>query len=221
MNVREKWLAAFWPTVRSNVPPPPARVVDIGCGASGGFVPMLRADGYDAIGIDPAAPDGAHYQRVEFERADLPGRFDAAVASTSLHHVRDPAEVIDRLVAVLTSGGTVVVIEWAWEKFDEATADWAFARLGDDVEDWLHRRRDGWLASGKRWSDYFPEWTAEHGLHRSDSIVGVLDERLQRQALSEKPYLYPGLAGTTEADEQAAIDAGQIQATRIDYVATR
>lgn len=202
------------------MPSPPARVVDIGCGPHGGFVPMLRADGFDAIGIDPVAPDESRYQRVEFESADLPGRFDAAVASTSLHHVADPADVIDRVVGALTTGGVFVVIEWAWEKFDDATAEWAFERMGDD-ENWLQRRHENWLASGKRWSDYLGEWTAEHGLHRSDSIVRVLDERLQRRSLSERPYLFPALAHTTEADEQAAIDAGEIAATRIDYVATR
>jgi SAM-dependent methyltransferase len=202
------------------MPSPPAQVVDIGCGRQGGFVPMLRADGYDAIGIDPVAPDEPDYQRVEFEHAELSGQFDAAVASTSLHHVADPANVIDRLVRALTVGGVVLVIEWAWEKFDDATAEWAFARLAED-ESWLQRRHESWLASGKRWSEYLGEWTAEHGLHRSDSIVRLLDERLQRRSLSERPYLFPALARTTEADEQAAIDAGEIAATRIDYVATR
>jgi len=181
---------------------------------------MLRAAGFEAIGVDPAAPDAPHYLRMEFERADLPEQFDAAVASTSLHHVRDPDEVIGRIVDALTTAGVVVVIEWAWERFDEATAEWGFARAGDE-ENWLSRRRDGWLASGKRWPEYFPEWAAEHALHRSDTIVRLLDERLQRRRLTEGPYLFPALAHTTEADEQAAIDAGAIRATRLDYVATR
>jgi len=141
------------------------------------------------------------------------------VASTSLHHVLDPAEVVDRLVAALTTTGIVVVIEWAWERFDEATAEWAFARLGED-ENWLNRRRDGWLASGMRWPDYLREWAAEHGLHPSDSIVRILDERLQRRQLRERPYLFHALVDTAETDEQAAIDAGEIRATRLDYVAT-
>jgi hypothetical protein len=72
MTPRERWLAAVWPFVRSNVSLPPGRVVDIGCGPHGGFVPMLREDGYDAIGIDPKAPEEEHFQRVEFERAALP-----------------------------------------------------------------------------------------------------------------------------------------------------
>jgi SAM-dependent methyltransferase len=123
-------------------------VVDIGCGPLGGFVPMLRAEGYDAIGIDPQAPEQPHYRRIEFERAELPPQVDAVVASTSLHHVADSAEVIDRITSTLTSGGAVVIVEWAWEKFDEQTAAWCFNRLGpDDETGWLHRRRDEWLAS--------------------------------------------------------------------------
>jgi hypothetical protein len=35
------------------------------------------------------------------------------------------------------------------------------------------------------------------------------------------PYFFPDLAGTSDADERAAIDAGRIRATRIDYVGTR
>ena len=51
---------------------------------------MLRADGYDAVGIDPQAPDDAHYQPIEFERAELPHQIDAVIGSTSLHHVAHP-----------------------------------------------------------------------------------------------------------------------------------
>jgi len=109
-------------------------VVEVGCGPLGGFVPMLRANRYDAVGIDPRAPDDAHYQRIEFERAELPRQVDAVVASTSLHHVADPAQVIDRITNTLRSGGALVVVEWGWEKFDQHTADWCFERLGPDGE---------------------------------------------------------------------------------------
>lgn len=68
MTPDERWLAAVWPFVRAKLPSRPARVLEIGCGPLGGFVPMLYADGYDAAGADPAAPDAAGYHRVEFER---------------------------------------------------------------------------------------------------------------------------------------------------------
>jgi 2-polyprenyl-3-methyl-5-hydroxy-6-metoxy-1,4-benzoquinol methylase len=73
-------------------------------------VPSLRANAYDAIGIDSQATAGAHYQCAEFESASLPEQLEAVVASTSLHHVADPAHVIDRITTTLTRGGALVVV---------------------------------------------------------------------------------------------------------------
>jgi SAM-dependent methyltransferase len=222
MTPGEHWLDTLWPLVRGRLPAPPARVVDIGCGPLGGFVPMLRAKGYDAVGIDPQAPEQPHYRRIEFERAELTPQVDAVVASTSLHHVADPTDVIDRITSTLTSGGTVVIVEWAWEKFDEQTAAWCFERLGpDDEGGWLHRRRDEWLASGREWPSYLGDWAERDRLHPGDVLLRLLDERFERQLLTHGPYFFPDLVGTTEADEQTAIDAALIQPTRIDYVGTR
>jgi hypothetical protein len=41
----ERWLAANWPFVRGSLPAAPARVVEVGCGPLGGFVPMMEAVG--------------------------------------------------------------------------------------------------------------------------------------------------------------------------------
>ena len=59
------------------------------------------------------------------------------------------------------------------------------------------------------------------GLHRGDVLLELLDERLERKLLTQGPYFFADLAGTTEADEQTAIDAGEIQPARIDYVGVR
>jgi SAM-dependent methyltransferase len=222
MTPSERWVAATWPFVRSWLPPAPARVIDLGCGSEGGFVPSLRANGYDALGVDPQAPVGAQYRRAEFECASLPEQVEAVVASTSLHHVADPGHVIDRITTTLTPGGRLVVVEWAWENFDEQTADWCFRRLGsDDDAGWLHHRREEWLASGLQWPNYLRDWAERERLHRGDELVRLLSERLQREFLENGPYFFPDLANTTDADERAAIDAGAINATRIDWAGSR
>jgi hypothetical protein len=131
----DAWLAAVWEAVRSQLPAPPASVVEVGCGPLGGLVPVLRSAGYTATGVDPAAPRGSWYCPVEFERYDMPEPADAIVACTSLHHVADLTEVTDRLAEALAPGGLLVVVEWARERFDETTARWCFDRLpqpGDD-----------------------------------------------------------------------------------------
>ena len=147
MSSKELWLTTMWPSVRSWLPAPPATVVELGCGSLGGFVPALRADGYDAIGVDPAAPEGPEYRLTEFERVDLPARVDAIVASTSLHHVADPAAVLERVADALGGHGIVIVVEWDWEAFDEATARWCLERKVQP-NGWLRRRLDAWADSG-------------------------------------------------------------------------
>jgi SAM-dependent methyltransferase len=115
----ERWLAALWPFVRSWLPASPAAVVEIGCGPLGGLVPKLRSAGYAAAGVDPEAPEGPWYHRVEFERYEMPGPVQAIVACVSLHHVADLSEVLNLAGAALVAGGSLVAVEWARERFDE------------------------------------------------------------------------------------------------------
>ena len=116
-----------------------------------------------------------------------------------------------------------MVVEWARERFDEATARWCFDRLPQPLGDpgWLQRRQDQWRASGLPWDDYCRAWAQEEGLHAGQDIIRELDARFDQQSLAYGPYFFPDLAGLSEDDEQAAIDAGDIQANRIAYVGQR
>ena len=225
MTPDDPWLAAVWPFVRNQLPSAPARVLEVGCGPLGGFVPALLASGYDAVGIDPEAPEGPGYRQIEFERYEPPQPVDCVVASLSLHHVADLDEVLDRLGAVLVPGGVLVVVEWAWERFDEATARWCFARLAppDPGKEpgWLHKGQERWAASGQPWDAFLRSWATEEGLHPGEDIVRGLDARFHRQLYVAGPYFFPDLAATSEAEEQAAIDVDRIRAGGIRYAATR
>jgi SAM-dependent methyltransferase len=212
-------LAALWPKVRSYVPPAPARIVEVGCGKLGGFVPSLRESGYEAVGIDPVAPEGDSYRRIEFERSEPPGELDGIVACTSLHHVAEPARVLDTIVEALAPAGLVIVVEWDWEGFDEATARWCFERLeSSGAETWLHHRREEWAASGQTWEDYLRGWAHQHGLHSARRLLSELDQRFTRLTYERGPFFFPELCNTSETDELRAISAGRIRAARIDYV---
>jgi SAM-dependent methyltransferase len=239
MTPDERWLAANRPFVLTHLPAPPARVVEIGCGPLGGFVPMLESAGYQATGIDPEAPAGSSYRQVEFESYEAPGPADAVVASASLHHVADLAVVLDQVKALLVPDGRLVIVEWAHERFDEATARWCFARLPEPGQDharlpdpghdhtpppgpgddhsWLDHRRAEWRESGQPWADYLRSWAQVGGLHSGQDILAALDARFDSEPVTYGPYFFMDLAGTSEADEQAAIDAALIQANRIQY----
>ena len=221
----DRWLAAAWPFVREQLPPAPARVLEVGCGTLGGFVPALLDAGYQATGVDPEAPEGSDYHRVEFEHYNPPRPVDGVVASLSLHHVADLDAALDRLEDLLVPGGVLVVVEFAWERFDEPTARWCFARLGPPAPGaepgWLHKHQQRWSASGQSWDGYLRDWATEEGLHPGEQIMRGLETRFTREHAADAPYLFADLAATSEADEQAAIDAGRIQATGIRYTATR
>src|SRR5919108_6590369 len=167
MTPDERWHAALWPSVRAPLPPPPARVLEIGCGSAGGFVPRLGADGYAATGIDPEAPEGSAYHQVRFEQFQAPQPADAIIACTSLHHVADLGDVLDLAAAALVPAGVLVVVEWARERFDEATAQWCFARLPGPGEDrgWLNDRYEQWQDSRQPRVPHCGSWEEDEGLH--------------------------------------------------------
>lgn len=224
MSPDERWLAAVWPVVRAELPAGPAQVTELGCGPLGGFVPRLCAAGYQAVGVDPAAPPGPWYHPVEFEHYAPPGPADAVLACTSLHHVAGLDEVLGLIQAALAPGGTLVVVEWARESFDEATARWCFGRLPPDrgEPNWLHELCTQWRDSGPPWDACCQSWAAAERLHTGQDIVQALGRRFAAsKPVSYGPYFFPDLAGTTEQDEQAAIDQGEIQPGRILYTGRR
>jgi SAM-dependent methyltransferase len=223
VTMHGSWLASTWAFVRGHLPDAPATVIEIGCGPDGGFVPQLLEAGYDAVGVDPEAPDGPDYHRIEFERYDATRKADAVVACTSLHHVADVAEVLDEVTGCLAPDGRLVVVEWDWERFDEPTSQWCFGRLAEvdgglAQHSWLRTIRDEWTASRQPWPQYWPSWAAREGLHTGQLILDQLNARYRCQSSTRTPYFFPDLEETTEADEQAAIDAGLIRAGGIRFV---
>ncbi|MGH3631147.1 MAG: class I SAM-dependent methyltransferase [Sciscionella sp.] len=221
----ERWLTATWPFVSTQLPTAPAAVLEIGCGSRGGFIPTLLSNGYEAIGVDPEAPATADYRRTEFEQYERAQPVDAVVACTSLHHVADLDNVLDRVAAVLAPGGTLVVVEWAWERFDQATGQWCFTRLARrstaDEPGWLHAHRAEWAASHHAWDVFQRQWARQEHLHTGEAILRALVTRFEQRNYARGPYFFADLDDTAETDEQAAIDTGEIQATCIRYTGIR
>jgi SAM-dependent methyltransferase len=56
--------------VRSQLPPPPARVLEVGCG-SGELAFALSAGGWRVIAVDPEAPDGEPFVRAAVEELGM------------------------------------------------------------------------------------------------------------------------------------------------------
>jgi ubiquinone/menaquinone biosynthesis C-methylase UbiE len=187
-------------TLVSEWAPPPSRVLEVGCG-SGDLALRLAADGHDVLAIDPRAPDGPVFRRVTLEELDEPGRFDAVVASRSLHHVHDLPAAVDKLAALLAPGGVLVLNEFAFDRADEATAEWAARRLPHSDPSLEH------------WREHY------EGLHGHAEISGELRPRFDELMFRWRPFV--GLEvgrDDVHAEEAGLIAAGRIRALGYQYV---
>jgi SAM-dependent methyltransferase len=206
---------------------PPARVLEVGCGKGDLAVALDRA-GYSVTAIDPRAPEGSIFRRVGIEEFSEPGPFDHVVAILSLHHVEDIGGALDKIVSLLRAGGILVVVEFAWDRIDAATAEWALARLpyasASGKRSWLEgccrgRAHDGGDKGGHLHAEaHVARWADEERLHDSGQMLEEIGCRSAQRSFSWWPYLYPDLDDTSEAEEVATIKAGEINATSFCYV---
>jgi SAM-dependent methyltransferase len=198
--------STFLDFVREQLPPAPARVLDVGCGA-GELTTALAVEGYDVLGIDPRAPQGDRFRRVLLEDLNPEEEtFDAVVASHSLHHVRDLDQALDRIAALLRPGGVLVLDEQGWDAADEPTLDWF----------WNQQRALAAAGQGEAPASLEAmreEWEAEHlGLHGLETMRSAIAERFEERVFVRTPILYRLLGGVaTEVLEQALVEAGAIR----------
>lgn len=193
--------------VLGHLPPPPARVLEVGCGR-GELALELSRHGYGIIAIDPEAPAGGIFRRISLEQLADPGPFDAVVASRSLHHIPALAAALDKVVRLLRPSGRLLVNEHAWDRLDEPTARWYLGRRAKlpDPPDSL--------------DECLLEWQEDHaGLHGYEAMRRELDRRFAELFFAWVPYLYREFDDPrAEAEEAALIDAGKIRATGFRYV---
>jgi hypothetical protein len=193
--------------VLGQLPPPPGTVLEVGCGAEGGLVEMLTASGYQAVGVDPAAPDGPNFNRSRFQ--DVDGDYDAVVAGRVLHHVYPLEEGIAKLARLAP---LLVVDEFAANRIDDAARDWYEGQ---------HRMLAAAGASPPGPSD-LGAWGGRHSdLHPDHTLLATLRAHYDERLLEWVPYLHRWLGGpSSEALERTLIGAGAIPAIGYRWVGT-
>jgi SAM-dependent methyltransferase len=228
MGEAARWQRRVEAFVLDRIGDPPARVLEVGCG-KGDLAHALDRAGHAVTAIDPRAPEGSIFRRVGIEEFSEPGPFDHVVAILSLHHVENISGALDKMASLLRAGGTLVVVEFAWDRIDGKTAEWALARLPDasasGKRSWLERccrgrAHDGGDEGGHLHAEaHVTRWAGEERLHCSGRMREEIGRRFIERYFSWWPYLYPDLDDdTSEAEELAAIDAGEINATSFCYV---
>jgi Methyltransferase domain len=196
---------AFIDFVLYQLPPPPQRVLEIGCGEEGGLVPALVEAGYDAVGVDPEAPEGHRFVRARFQDLEpsdslLLGNA-AVVAARVLHHVHPLGEGLDRLAA---AAPLLLVDEFARDLIDPAGQDWYEAQ---------HRMLTLAGAEPPGPPD-LDAWRQRHtDLHPHELLLAEFRARWDERVLEWVPYYHRWLGGpSSEGLEEALVAAGAFPA---------
>jgi hypothetical protein len=180
-------------------------VLEVGCGREGGLVAVLADAGYDALGVDPHAPEGDRFLRTTFQ--NLPsdklslGGWDAVVAGRVLHHVNPLDEGLDTLASL---AALLLVDEFAHDRIDAAAQDWYEGQ---------HRML---VAAGADppGPSSLDEWRAHHtDLHPHGVLLDALRLHYDERVLEWVPYLHRWLGGpSSEALEGTLVGAGAFAA---------
>ena len=199
---------------------PPWRQANAGsarCGRSctPGSRPLRRACSRSAAGTDGRVRPGASAERLRgrrdrprrARRDRLPAhRLRALRAAAARRRDRRQPLAAPRArhrrrarpgAAALRPGGAIVVLEWAWERFDEPTARWCFARLdpprtGGRLAAAASRRVAGLGRGVARVLPGLGERST--ACSRSDRILAGLDARFERTLCDYAPYFFADLA---------------------------
>lgn len=123
--------------------PPPARVVEFGCG-TGWLSLALAQRGYEVLGVDiaqeaadlarqAAASRGirtAEFVASDYENFAGNGRFDYAIFHDALHHAESELAALRCAYAALASGGCLITLEPGSAHAGAATSREAVERFG-------------------------------------------------------------------------------------------
>ena len=219
-------IAATISYLKRVLPPPPARVLDVGCG-SGELLKELGAEGYAVLGIDTDAEsvtraDARGGRAVEADFLSFKDDpFDVVFFGRSLHHVFPLSAALERAQTLLAPGGLLVAEELAIESVDTATARWLYDL--DSVletagllvtDEHTHDASHHHSTSSARphghanMHDPLERWRVEHDhdppLTTGDDMVAGITAAFELQLVEQAPYLYRSFCERLEANERGA-----------------
>ena len=132
----------------SLLPPPPARLVEFGCG-TGWLALALGQRGYDVLGAD-ISPDAVEhaklardarglgnvdFQTADYETFDGGGAYDAAIFHDSLHHAEDERAALASAWRALKPDGCVITFEPGTGHHESDSSQHAIAEFGVHEKD--------------------------------------------------------------------------------------
>ncbi|QIN83087.1 methyltransferase domain-containing protein [Rubrobacter tropicus] len=210
--------------VRSRLPAPPARVLEVGCG-DGRLALALAEEGWRMTAVDPAAPGGGPFIRGAVEDLDPSehGPFDAAVAVLSLHHLHDLGAALGKVRSLLAPGAVFIVDEFGKEELEDgATAAYAFyQRLALLHGGYKPVKPGAWAVYE---GDSFEGWRSRISSHwehidEGRTVLSALEASFERREFASGPFLFrDGLGPELEPLERMLIGGGGIRPVGFRWV---
>jgi ubiquinone/menaquinone biosynthesis C-methylase UbiE len=198
--------------VKSILPHPAQRIVEVGCG-NGYLCLELARDGHEVLGID-VSPDiiqvaerssAAHphppgFGSLRYLCADVntwqarEASFDCVIFNRSLHHLPALQHTMEKVQRLLKQGGTIICQDYAFDRFDERTACWLYqmqrllflsGRYATDPST-LPDESSSIEALRTAWLTR----ASEHRLNRFEEMMSALHGMFHEHLFSWVPYLF-------------------------------
>jgi SAM-dependent methyltransferase len=194
-SLREVAAGVSLAELRDLLPPPPARVLEVGCGR-GHLAAALNAAGYTVTGLEPDAEAAAEARSRGVTVHDHGildhegGPYDVVLFTRSLHHIDPLDDAVTHALARLGPGGVLAVEEFRRERGDRAAAEFCFdtaaalaAALDIDLD--AHDHGDP-LA---RWHEHLTPQPGE-SLHAGTDVLAAIAGHAVIREVRETPVLW-------------------------------
>jgi ubiquinone/menaquinone biosynthesis C-methylase UbiE len=204
-----------------HLPPPPARVLEVGCGA-GDLSCALQQRGYDVHALDRSEEnvERARAKGVEATAAswpdfvDLP--FDAILFTRSLHHIQPVTIALRRAHELLADGGTLIVEDFAYHEASTRTILW-FKNMVDvlDAAGVLNHADERFASRIAHAEDALQAWQLDHtGIAPAAEMHFAIQSTFTLRAGAQTPHLYRYVSQIAKPEVADSVVAAVLKAER-------
>ena len=203
------------------MPAPPARLLEVGCGA-GDFALILQQLGYHVVALDQSEDNVARARAkgVNAAAADWPNfvdrPFDAVLFTRSLHHIQPVTGALKRAHELLRDGGTVLIEEMAFHEATGRTILW-FKSIVDvlDAAGALNHDEDRFASRIAHAEDAEDAWRLDHvDIAPAVEIHNAVQLLFTLKAGAQTPHLYRYIAQIVKPEHADGVIAAVLHSER-------
>lgn len=196
--------------LRATLPPPPARLLEVGAG-DGALAERLVEAGYAIVALDRSADAAAaaRARGVEAVAADFldyrTAPFDAVLFTRSLHHIARLTAAVDRAHDLLVPEGVLAVEDFAFDHADRAAVAWLARHETRLRASGLLPIDEDPLLPGDPLAGWIAHHREKHTVYPGDVMIAALGRRFRLERVATAPYLYRYLCTRIVPESRMAV----------------